>query len=524
MASEAQELKQLNKSVTDAVNILKAWVGSSAQVKNMNEKQKEVISKWFEVAEDQKEHTKRQRAFTERARDSQGRFISKQNKSTSMFMNMTKIVGGMFSKMTKGVTTSISSLTSGLMSRLSSFFQAVKNQFLGLFGEESEWFELIGSVKDSIVNIGSGMFNFIFRRTPVWAGKQIKLLKQMYKLQLKQMKMEFLDAAGTKKKGFDWKSILITILVGMAAGIGAWVHRYLIALTKLPIFSKIARMFQTIDDIPFIGKLFKGVKYGFKWLGWPLTLLMSVIDFIKGFKEMEGPLFEKIKEGLWSALEGFIELPIKLVGWLTEKVLNLFGVEVEGLSKKFMDITRTGFMMIFNGWKLLFDPKTWSELFDWSKDIVAAIAGKAREWKDAIVDSITNIVFGVVNFFTGFWNNMVDFMASKIPSWIPGSSSLIKGLKSMQLDMTTPGGDVAAAAIETDKMRIANRTAQQKETAAGLKELNENVRLGTAENRNAISSMANIQKGGNSTTIVDQQQIPDEIDNNLISIANYGGA
>lgn len=524
MASEAQELKQLNKTVSEAVNILKAF-GNIAQMKAKSEEEKEILKKWFEVTEDQKEQTKRQRAFTERTRDEQGRFISKQNQSASKFMDMTKIVGGLFSKMTTSVTSSIKSFTSGLMSRLSSFFQAVKNQFLGLFGEESEWFELLGSIKDSIVNVTSGIFNFIFRKTPSWAMKQIKVLKDLYKLQLKQMKMEFLDAAGTKKKKFSWKTALITILVGIAVGIGSWIHRYLVLLTKLPIFSKISKMFRTIDDIPFIGRLFKGVKYGFKWLGWPLTLLLSVIDFIKGFKEMEGPLFEKIKEGLWSALEGFIELPIKLVGWLMEKVLNLFGIEVEGLSKKFMDVTKTGFMMIFDGWKALFDPKTWSEFFSWTKDVVAAIISKTKEWKDLILDSISNIVFGVVNFFTSFWNNMIGWMKSKIPDWIPGSNSLIKGLESMQLETTaTPGVGVASAAIETDKMRIANRAAQQKETADSLKELSENVKLGTAENRNVISSMANIQKGGNNTTIVDQQQIPDEIDNSLLSFGNYGGS
>jgi hypothetical protein len=79
-------------------------------------------------------------------------------------------------------------------------------------------------------------------------------------------------------------------------------------------------------------------------------------------------------------------------------------------------------------------------------------------------------------------------------------------------------------ALETDKMKIANRVAQQKETAAGLKELNENVRQGVIENKNAINSISSIQRGGNNTTVVDQQQIPDEIDNNLVSIANYGGA
>ena len=37
---------------------------------------------------------------------------------------------------------------------------AVKNQFLGLFGEESEWFELLGSIKDSISGFAGSIFYY----------------------------------------------------------------------------------------------------------------------------------------------------------------------------------------------------------------------------------------------------------------------------------------------------------------------------------------------------------------------------
>ena len=73
----ADDLKQLNKTVTEAVSILKIYVGNSAQVKNMNEKQREAINKWFDVGEKAEENIKKQRAFTERERDENGKFLKK---------------------------------------------------------------------------------------------------------------------------------------------------------------------------------------------------------------------------------------------------------------------------------------------------------------------------------------------------------------------------------------------------------------------------------------------------------------
>jgi hypothetical protein len=542
MATTDQELQQLNKTVSDAVNILKVWVGSSAQIKNLNEEQRKIIDKWFQVADEQEKTQKRQRAFTERARDAQGRFIARHQKSTNTFMNMAKSVGGMFSKMTKGITSSISSLAQGLMGNFSSFFQAVKTQFLGLFGEESEWFELLGSIKDSIVNVTGSIFNFIFRRTPAWAGKQIKILKDMYKLQVKQMKLDFMQAGATKKGKISWQGLLAAFLFTLGASIGAFLHRYFVAITKLPIFGKISKWFTKLDDIPFIGKLFKAVKFGFKWLGWPLTLILSVIDFIKAFKETEGSLFEKIKEGLWAALEGFIELPIRFLGWVVEKILGLFGVEVDGIGQKMLNIAKQGFMMIFDGWKMIFDliKETFSienltKAWDFIKNIPSIIKTKVTEsinnvietmgdWSTKLMDAISPIINGVVSFFSNFWNTMVEWMASKIPSWLPGSDAIISGIESMKIATPAAGTSPATAAVETDKMKIANKAAQEKETSDKLKELNDTLRQGNENTKNALTSMTNVTAGGGQTTINEQEQIRDEIDNSLVALSVYGGA
>ncbi|HSH50597.1 MAG TPA: hypothetical protein VK982_02635, partial [Bacteroidales bacterium] len=76
-----------------------------------------------------------------------------------------------------------------------------------------------------------------------------------------------------------------------------------------------------------------------RWLGWPITILMGLIDFVKGFKSEQGNIIEKIYGGLKEAFLGLFELPIMAIGWITDKILGMFGVEIEGgIAKKIEDV------------------------------------------------------------------------------------------------------------------------------------------------------------------------------------------
>lgn len=75
--------------------------------------------------------------------------------------------------------------------------------------------------------------------------------------------------------------------------------------------------------------LFKSLKFGFKFFGWPLNILLAVIDFIKGFTQTKGDLLAKIMGGLEAAIQGFLELPINLLGWVVDWVREkIFGVDI----------------------------------------------------------------------------------------------------------------------------------------------------------------------------------------------------
>lgn len=517
------ELKKLNKTVDEAVNMLKVYMGNSAQAKNMNEKQREAISKWFDVGQQAEETQKKQRAFVERERDEKGKFIKKQEESeenkASKFMNMAKSVGSVFAVAGKGIKTASIGLYQGITKNLTNFFGQMKSHFLGLFGEESEWFGIIGSLYDSVKGFfgwfARGFMLFI-RRTPAWANKTVDILSKMYGAQQKQMKMDFQEVKG-KKKGGVWGT-LATILVAIAAGLGAWLHRKLFLLSRLPIFGKIAKMFSKIDDIPFIGRLFKAVKFGFKWLGWPLTILLSAIDFIRGFSATIGTLWEKVRGGLWGAVEGFIFfLPDTIMAWthmLFDSMADLNPIApIIDFIEKFMGTEGTFWQKIKEGFVYA----------------LASLQQRIQKWQRPLLEAIQPIIAGVINFFVDFWNQAVSWIASKIPSWMPKKDAILGGLTSVKMERIEPMKKTVQSPLEMASEYEKKIIKDRKKESSDLKDKIEQGTKATEKAANAsnagtlaVTSIAR-QSGGSGGGGVETQQIPDELDNWIMDVKNYGG-
>lgn len=119
----------------------------------------------------------------------------------------------------------------------------------------------------------------------------------------------------------------------------------------------ITKVTTILSNIPLLGQLFKGIVKGFSKLALPLTIVLGFIDFMKGFAREEGTLFDKIKAGIQEAITGFFELPAILVGWIVDKIMNLFGVQIKGGSaavilkglKDFIGFTLDAIAMTFKG-------------------------------------------------------------------------------------------------------------------------------------------------------------------------------
>lgn len=575
MATTDQELKQLNKKVSDAVNILKLYVGSTGQIKAKTEKEKEILEGWLNIVDMAEENQKRQRAFTDRKRDAHGRFIKKQDENASMFMKMASSVGKIFNKTAVGMTSAMTSIVKGITSHISNFFQQIKSQFISLFGEESEWFGILSSIKDSIVGFTGSIFNFLFKRTPAWASKQLKVMKALYALQVKQIKMEFLKAGGTTEKKVGIMGLLSALVFAIGASFGAFLHRKLKGMKillssfkllrkigqiiiegfnvfnrlfkKLPLIGKyfkeikipkfgnifgkkgkigkIVKLVSTVfSKIPIIGQLLKGLKFGLKILGWPITILLSVIDFIKGFREEQGSLWDKIKNGLWEAFAGFIELPIKFIGWVIEKIAGWFGMDIKSgaIAENVMGNMEIGFKVLLD--LPLKIAKGIKKAVDW---VVKKIGG----WKDKILNSLDPLINGLMNFFINFWNTAVDSWIENVPDMFGAGDkikSMLEGLKIGEKKSTPTTQEptrysVAPAVAEYDRKKAEQRSKELEEAKSMRKDMWMIAKKNQQQSEQAINSMAAIQTNNMGNAGGDIKQIPDEIDNTLVSVNNHGG-
>jgi hypothetical protein len=289
--------------------------------------------------------------------------------------------------------------------------------------------------------------------------------------------------------------------------------------------------------MPILGRLIKGFKFGFKYLGWPLTLLMSVWDFIKGFKDTQGTLWDKIKGGLWSAIEGFIELPVKFIGWLIEKVLGWFGIEVEGVAdgimnniKRFLD-----FILDFNPFAPIMDffegffgtEGTFMEKLKAGMDnIIGNMGERINKWFGPLIDAISPFIAGITGAISELWSSFVNWVKDKIPNWMPGKDEALNALAggggaigNMETPVTT--SSPIESVNKTEKAKIKNDVQAAKsmeDTVDAIKEMEKNRKSDVTKNTIAAMSRNNQSGGGG-----DVKQIPDEIDNGLVSVKNYSG-
>lgn len=196
-------------------------------------------------------------------------------------------------------------------------------------------------------------------------------------------------AAGRKFDPKEKKSPWYKLLIGVGLIVGGIAGALLLPFTLLwkglmtikPIavfFGKIGRyiaktqMYKYFDDLmmwfkklPVLGKFISAFKTGFRFLAWPIQVILSAIDFIKGFAGTEGDIIAKIKGGLLNVIKGFIDLPVKLFGWIADWFLGLFDIKVKGGSAKvimdnvmqfagiFIDNIIEFFSMILEGYKLI---------------------------------------------------------------------------------------------------------------------------------------------------------------------------
>lgn len=333
---------------------------------------------------------------------------NEENKKT--FMNIFDSIKGVF----KGLGSVIGDMK-GYVQKVFSTFTGHLREVLG---PVAEGFDAVKDVLTNTFNTMKGIWTKLFINT----GVQQKVMSGLFSIFKRKEKTDARDAGKIKKSVvglFGTLALAIGFAIGALFGIvgkplmfvskifGGGVKVISTILKSLPVVGKffkwmgafidvfkgkIGSIIAVMNKFPIIGKLLQGLKLGFKWLGWPLAIGLSLIDAIKAFASTNGDIATKFKAAFIAIFDSLFELPVKLFGWVASKVLGLFGIEVDA-GQKVMDFFHFVIGKV--------------------TDTIADIFKDPAKYLGAIVDIVTGAFDTVVSGFKTFF----DF-AVKIPEMI----------------------------------------------------------------------------------------------------------
>ena len=449
-APEFKENIKIAKGVQEITQVLKAVAGNPATIKAKKDEEKKlvkehkkVLSQWFEVLDEQQEQLEKSKIRTGAMFSFMGiqakKYFAETESQAITWRGLAKSLGqgvkNWFDTAKKqntmlGFTLRLgTSLWKGVNDHI---IGTVKNVFGRIGNALSEVLGELSVVFDFIKGIFMGVFNFIkdtfmgfFRVPPPHDRRRNRLLEKIVGFMRRAEKRDLLQAP-MERPGLFGALALLT-----AAILGGIIRKFLLpfeltfgkifqalrlktALSTMKNFftgkfpflgklfarlgvwwDKIIKAFKWVGTkIPFLSKLFGALKFGFKFLGWPLQIILSVIDFIRGFAKAEGTIGERVVAGIKFALEQFFELPVKVLGWIIEKILGLFGIEVTGVADKIMAVLK--------GW--------WEILFGWLTPIIGFFEGFFKT-KGGFIDRI----IGGINGFIEGWHKMIDSILAVFP-------------------------------------------------------------------------------------------------------------
>lgn len=516
MVAEA-EIKRLNKTVEEAVSLLRSTVGNTATARVTQEKEREAIEKFHDAVDKQEDIQKDEEDL-----------IEDKKRDRQLAMKVFSTAQGIFN---------------GAMNHISKVFSEIKSQFMGLFGEESEWFGLLGSIKDSIQGFFAWFikgFTLFIRRTPAHARKTNQLLGSMLGMMRREEKMEALT--GGKKRGrAGILGVLGLVLAGAVALLGAFIRKAILPFQLLvkglrvgPImkgitsfftktFPLIGKFFTRISTwflitfnklkpffakIPLFGRIASAFGRGFTKLFLPLTIILSAIDFIKGFIGDEGTFLDKMMSGIKELVHGFLDIPINMISWLIEKISGLFGFEVEGTAEKVKGWIDLFINNIVPGFTSMFD--TLGSFFNQATDILGPVVNKFIQAFEFFINLIKDLWNSMVDFFSGpKVKKVLDFFGVSLPE---------------KIEEPTPETSPVDAMRDLEKKKVKGQQEQNKNLKNSIDEQTAAVKESADRSEAAVqtvTAMVNQQDKGMPGGEV--KQIPDELDNFIMDIKNYSG-
>jgi len=315
------------------------------------------------------------------------------------------------------------------------------------------------------------------------------------------------ELEGDRERKTDWKKLILDVLVslvGMAAGAVAgmvalqfkpfiWVTKTLTQsiwgvvskfeivkktististffsgiATKLSALPKVGGIFANLikwgSDIGgtlskvltwfkglsrFVGIFVKTFTFGLSKLAVPLQVIVSVIDFFKGWsKSTKDTLVGKLGDALRAVIEGFFKIPLTVIGWVFDKI---FGTK--GSGKKMMDAliwvfdklwgivewvsnkVTTSISFITKNWYKL-NPIYWiyKGLFLIGEKLWKAFTDTdvAKLAKEFFIDPIVELFGKIKEAILGVWKNVKGSKLNPV-NWFSGD----KGTEGKPIDIT----------------------------------------------------------------------------------------
>jgi hypothetical protein len=215
-------------------------------------------------------------------------------------------------------------------------------------------------------------------------------------------------------------------------------------------------------------KFLLGFKKGFKYLGWPILILLSIIDFIKGFVSTEGDILTKIEKGISEVVKGFFELPVRVFGWVAEKIWGFItGTKIEGgtYAKEMFSFIDKIIEGVFHPWGILLEG-----------------VQKFTGW------------------FTGMWNSLMDSLIPLVKKIPLVGGKMAEGLEAIKFDVPD---EVDVALQQKSKVESA-ADARKDKTAHELLDINKEL----SKNMKGVQE-SQAQAGANIVTAVSTKKEKD---------------
>jgi len=574
--AEAKTQEQINKNIVRITKLLEMHGANPAQVKaekkekeDLIKKEKLLQEKWVDVIDEQKDQLAKQKQGV----TTMTTFIGLEAKKYFAETSKTQITwGGLAKSIGSGIKNWFDAAVKqntmlGRTLRLGAslwkgvndhIIGTVKNVFSKIGSQMREVLGELAEVFDFVKGIFMGIFNFIkdslfgfFKQVPPADRKRNKLLQKIVDFMRRAEKRDMLEFAIPDEK---FQGLLLPLAMLAAALVGGAIGYFLKPfqaiwkmfkigtiltavknfLYNFKWFGKIMAKFQGVGGLTdkilewtgkfmkwfprlskYLGMLFKAVRWGMKWIGWPITIIMGVIDFIKGFNATEGTIAEKIMGGLKAAVMGFFELPIKLIGWIVEKILGLFGVKVDGVAEKIIAV----FEWIVEAG------------FGWLKPIVGFIEGFIEGGPMGAIkgffDGIKSMFKHLISIFPEPVQQMIIGFFETLGEWFGILVDKFKGLLSWfgiefgeqepvsKAGTVAPGDFMQMTDLEAKKIKAQQDANSQAVVDAVEKQTREQKehqeKLSREQGDNIAVAMAGAGQGYAPSKTTDEKEIPDGI-------------